>query len=83
MRVFELALKGFNDLEIERAKREWEQTRFLGSWILAPYRKKGDTPLTPQRLLPFEWDPKPETREQWLEKNKHLKSVWDKLEKAK
>ncbi len=82
MRVFELALKGFNDLEEERIKGEWERLRMLGVWVLSPYQKKGAN-LTPQKVLSLPWDPKPETRDEWLEKNKHLKSVWDKLEKAK
>lgn len=76
------ALQGFNELEEERNRGEWERLRMLGTWILAPHQKKGAN-LTPKKLLPLPWDPKPETREQWLEKNKHLTPIWEKLERAK
>jgi hypothetical protein len=82
MRVFELALKGFNELEEERVKGEWERLRMLGLWVLSPYQKKGAN-LTPQKVLSLPWDPEPETREQFLKRNKHLTPLWDKLDKAK
>jgi hypothetical protein len=55
MRVLELALKGFNDLEHERQKSEWERLRILGTWILSPHTKKGSN-LTPKKLMAFPWD---------------------------
>jgi hypothetical protein len=61
---------------------EWERLRMLGAWILAPHQKKGAN-LTPQKLLPLPWDPAPETKSEWLEKNKHLTPIWEKLERAK
>jgi hypothetical protein len=49
------ALKGFNDLEFERTKGEWERLRILGTWVLSPHTKKGHN-LTPKKLMPFPWD---------------------------
>jgi hypothetical protein len=49
------ALKGFNDLEQERQKNEWERLRILGTWVLSPHTKKGAN-LTPKNLLPLPWD---------------------------
>jgi hypothetical protein len=49
------ALKGFNDLEFERQKSEWERLRILGAWILSPHSKKGSN-LTPKKLMPLPWD---------------------------
>lgn len=74
------SLKGFNDLEHERDKREWERLRLLGSWVLAPHTKKGQS-VSPTKLLPLPWDVVM-TREKWLEKNKKLIPIWDKLERA-
>ena len=71
------ALKGFNDLEHERDKVEWERTRMLGYWIVSPHTKKG-TNLTPQRLLPLPWD-KVETRDEWLKRNERFKQAWDNM----
>jgi hypothetical protein len=31
----------------------------------------------------FPWDAKPKTRAEWLEENKELIDIWDKLDKAK
>lgn len=49
------ALKGFNDLESERQKAEWERLRTLGFWVVSPHTKKGSN-LTPKKLLPLPWD---------------------------
>lgn len=35
------------------ARRSWEQTRFLGMCVLAPYSKHK---LTPAEVLPLPWD---------------------------
>ena len=67
MRVFELALKGFNELEEERQKAEWERLRMLGSWILAPYSKN----MTPKKLLPLPWDVE-ESAESWKQRHKDI-----------
>ncbi len=70
--------KGRND---ERNRSgEWERLRILGSWVLAPHTKKGQN-ITPTKLLPLPWDVVM-TREKWLEKNKKLIPIWDKLERA-
>lgn len=52
---FYKALKGFNDLESERQKAEWERLRLLGYWVTSPHTKKGSN-LTPKKLLPLPWD---------------------------
>lgn len=72
--------KGRNDAR--NRSGDWERLRILGTWVLAPYQKKGSN-LTPAKLLPLPWDAPPETKEQWLERNKHLTPIWDKLERAK
>jgi hypothetical protein len=74
------SLKGFNDLEHERDKKEWERLRILGTWVLNPHMKKGST-LSPNKLLPLPWD-RVQTKTEWLEKNKDLIPIWDKLDKA-
>lgn len=74
LKIFELALKGFNNLEEERQKAEWERLRILGTWVLAPYSKN----LTPMKLMPLPWDVK-RTREQFYKENKELIPIWDKL----
>lgn len=72
--------KGKND-EKNRSG-EWERLRLLGTWILYPHTKKGSN-ISPEKLLPLPWDEKPKTKTEWLEQNKHLESIWDKLERAK
>lgn len=74
MREFELALKGFNDLEHERQKSEWERLRILGLWVLSPHTKKGST-LTAERLLPLPWD----KQISWKERNKEILEICDRI----
>ena len=59
------ALKGFNDLENDRQKAEWERLRILGVWVLNPHTKKG-TNLTPKKILPLQWD------KTFVEENKEI-----------
>lgn len=70
------AWKGKSDKEMRALKASWEQLRLLGSWVLAPHSKN----LTPIKLLPLPWD-KAKTRETFLEENKELIPLWDKLSK--
>jgi hypothetical protein len=74
MRVFELALKGFNELEHERQKSEWERLRILGVWVLSPHAKKG-TNLSAENLLPLPWDKKIS----WKERNKEILEQCDRI----
>lgn len=67
------SLKGFNDLELERDKREWERLRILGSWVLGPHAKKG-VHLTPRSLLPLPWD-----KNNWREDNKEILEQCDQI----
>ncbi len=48
----------WNELETVRYRVRWEQTRFLGHCILAPYT--GNKRITPQDLIRFDWDPEQE-----------------------
>ena len=57
-REFGNALEGFRNREQRAMRESWEQTRMLMWAALSPYKGKGQT-LTPQSLLPFDWD-KPE-----------------------
>lgn len=75
------SLRGFNDLEEERDRKEWERLRILGTWVLKPHTKKPHD-ITPMKLLPLPWD-KLRTKQEFLEKNKDLIPLWDKLERAK
>jgi hypothetical protein len=68
MRVFELALKGFNELEEDRQRAEWERLRVLGAWVIAPYSKVS---MTPKKLLPLPWDVQ-ESSEEWKKRNKKI-----------
>lgn len=72
--------KGRND-EKNRSG-DWERLRILGTWILTPHTKKGHS-IAPEKLLSLPWDDKPQTRDEWLKKNEHLKPIWDKLESIK
>lgn len=64
------ALKGFNDLEEERQRGEWERVRMVGYWTLKPYMGK-NTIFTPKKVLPLPWD------KSFVEENKEI------LEQAK
>lgn len=65
------------ELEYEKKQRaEWERLRMLGMWVLSPYSKN----LTPNKLIQFPWD-KPKGKQAFLEENKHLIPLWDKLSK--
>lgn len=68
------ALKGFNDLEFERTKGEWERLRILGSWVLSPYAKKGSR-IVPKTLLPLPWD----KEKNWVEENKEILERCDEI----
>lgn len=61
--------------EDKQNRVEWERLRILGVWYLSPYSKKQ---ITPKDILPLPWD-KTQTKEEWIEKNKHLAEAWDKL----
>lgn len=63
--------------EFERfQKQEWERTRVLGAWIMNSQGSK----ITAVKLLPLPWDKKL-TKETFLQENKELIPVWDKLSK--
>jgi hypothetical protein len=77
---FAKKLKGFNDLEFEREKREWEQTRWLGTMVVSPYSKKG---LSPKDVLSFPWDKKPpKTKAEWIKENEAIWAMCNKLAEA-
>ena len=48
-RGYYLALEGYN----ERIKREWEQTRIIAYYSIAPHLKQKKSVHS---ILPFEWD---------------------------
>lgn len=52
--------KGFYDLQTTREREAWRRMRMLACINLQPYVKKGDS-LTPDKLLPFEWE-RPEVK---------------------
>lgn len=68
------ALKGFNELEHERQKADWERLRILGLWVLSPHTKKGSA-LTAERLLPLPWD----KQISWKERNKDILEICDRI----
>lgn len=75
------ALIGFNELEIERQKVQWEQTRLMCFYSVAPHSKNIKKPTD---LFSFEWEKEQvrETREAFLQRNAHLKELWDRLKKV-
>lgn len=73
--LFQVWLGKRNELELKE-RREWERTRILGAWVLAPHSKG----ITPQKLIKFDWEkPKVKTREEYLKENAHLVDKWEKL----
>ena len=79
---FAKALKGFNDLEFEREKANWERTRLIGYWTLNPYFKKGSN-TTPKSFMKLPWDEdiKPMKADEWLKKNEKYNEAWNNLSK--
>jgi hypothetical protein len=67
------ALKGFNDLEEARAKREFEVGRYIAQKSLAPYMKN-----MPKNFWKLPWD-KAETRNEFLKRHESFNEVWDRL----
>ena len=65
-------MKGFNDLERERDRANWERTRALGVWILSPHAPKGKI-LKPKDIMRFEWD------KTWIEENKEILKQADEI----
>tara|TARA_R110000868_G_scaffold125509_4_gene331461 strand:+ start:1964 stop:2251 length:288 start_codon:yes stop_codon:yes gene_type:complete len=64
-----------NQIELEY-RRDWERTRILGTWVLAPHSKG----LTPEKLIKFDWEKqKIKTKEEYLKENSHLQEQWEKL----
>ena len=68
------AIKGFNELEEQRQREEWERLRILGVWVLSPHTKKGQN-LSPKKLLPFPWD------KSFVEENKDILELAKKIGK--
>lgn len=70
------ALKGFNDLEFERHKDNWERFRFLASVTLAPHTAKGRS-TNPKTLFPMPWDK--DDAKLWRERNKEILDRCDEM----
>ncbi len=55
LQEFKNAAEGYRD-KIEQAERQnWQRQRWATCVLLGPHLKKG-TNLTPEKLLPFEWE---------------------------
>ena len=57
LRDLVLAVQGFNELENERQREEWERTRWQAAVSLQPYAKQGKS-IQPSELIRFPWDKK-------------------------
>lgn len=74
------ALKGFNDLEFERYKIGWEQTRMVCFYSVITHTKSIKKPID---LFRFDWDKENIiTKDEFLNKNKNLIPLWNKLAQA-
>lgn len=76
---FAKKLKGFEDLEFDRAKVIWNATRANAMWILAPHAKKG---LKATDLTTFPWEKIVKTRDQWIGENKAIFATCKKIAEA-
>jgi hypothetical protein len=76
---FTKTFKGKKLIEFDSLKIQYEVARYTATRVLTVHRK-GALPADWWR---FPWDAKPKTRAEWLEENKELIDIWDKLDKAK
>jgi len=52
---FNQAVKGWNEVQENRERGEWERTRWLGVLVLQPHLRKGRK-LKPKDLAEFPWE---------------------------
>lgn len=52
---FELAVRGFHELNEIREQQNWERTRWLATIMLQPHSKKS---LRPNQIATFPWEQK-------------------------
>lgn len=69
----------FNRSKNERFRDEWERSRFLAFYTLAPHSRKG---LKPKDLIEFEWEKKEKHKELERIKKVNFDSVFPKTMKA-
>ena len=69
----------FNKAKSERFRDEWERSRFLAFYTLAPHSRKG---LKPKDLIEFEWEKKEKHEELKRIKKVDFDSVFPKTMKA-
>ena len=50
-------LSGFEQLQQNKERADWERFRMLASTLLAPHTKQGKG-IKPEKLWPFAWDKK-------------------------
>ena len=53
METLDAAIRAWNDLEEQRYRTSWEQTRFLAHCLLTPYSKKK---LRVEDIIRFPWE---------------------------
>ena len=53
METLDAAIRAWNDLEEQRYRTSWEQTRFLAHCLLTPYSKKK---LREEDIIRFPWE---------------------------
>lgn len=56
-RQFENKLTGFEQLETQRDRIQWEKFRLLAATLLTPHTKNAKG-VQPHKLWPFKWDKK-------------------------
>lgn len=50
-------MRGFEKLETERDRQQWEKFRLLATTLITPHTQKGKG-VRPEKLWPFDWDKK-------------------------
>ena len=76
MEYFFKSIIGFELVNENRERQEWERLRILGLWVLSPYSKG----LTAKKVIEFPWDEKIKTRKDW---EKGFEEAFKKLENGR
>ncbi len=76
MEYFFKSIIGFELVNENRERQEWERLRILGLWVLSPYSKG----LTARKVIEFPWDEKITTKKDFF---KGLEKAFERLENGR